>query len=142
MRTSILPFDEVFDVAPDSVPLVKRALLIRGMPLLPGTRCRPGFRFAGWDISEHIDDPIVVYERGDHLELLVFAKYQKDKANEKWVKGWLIVRDDDESPSFYGLYFTNEQAEEARQEAGVGFIVVFGSKKIGSNDEFTFNLSK
>ena len=46
---------------------------------------------------------------------------------------------DEESPSFFGLYFTKEQAEEARQEAGAGFIVVYGSKRIGSNDEFSYS---
>jgi len=51
----------------------------------------------------------------------------------------LVIKDDDESPSSFGLYFTKEQAEEARQEAGAGFIVVYGSKKIGSNDEFMYS---
>ena len=106
---------------------------------MTGARCRPGFQFAGWDISEHIDHPVVVAEHAEYLELLGFAVYEKDSRNERWVKGWLVVKDDDEQPSFFGLYFTKEQAEASRLEAGSGFIVVYGSKKIGSNDEFMYS---
>ena len=44
MNPSILPFEHVFDIAPDGVPVVKRTLLIRGLPLLPGTRCPSGVK--------------------------------------------------------------------------------------------------
>ena len=106
---------------------------------MPGSRCRPGFQFSGWDIAEQIDNPVVVVEHANHLELLGFAVYDKDRRNERWVKSWLVVKENDESPSFFGLYFTKEQAEEARQQAGHGYIVVYGSKKIGSNDEFLYS---
>jgi len=121
LKTLTLPFEDVFEIASDGVPVVKRRLMIRGFPLMPGARCRAGFRFAGWDIAEHIDHPVVVVEHTDHLELLGFAVYDKDSRNERWVKGWLVVKDDDESCSFFGLYFTKEQAEEARQGAGARF---------------------
>jgi len=75
VKTSILPFEDVFDIAADGVAVVKRALIIRGMPSLPRARCRAGFRFAGTDISEHIDQPLVVFEHPDHVEFLGFASY-------------------------------------------------------------------
>jgi hypothetical protein len=136
VKTSILPFEDVFDVAADGVPVVKRTLIIRGMPLLPGARCRAGFRFAGTDISEHIDEPLVVFERPDHLEFLGFASYTPDKPNKGWVKGWGVVRK--ATYSLESFFPTQEQAEETRQKLGDGFEVVFGSKRIGSNDDFTY----
>lgn len=136
MHTSILPFEDVFDIDPDGIPVVKRALTIRGFPLLPGARCRPGFRFAGCDISEHIDQPIVVFERGDDLEFLGFAVYAPDKPNKNWVKGWGVVRNDPRC--LFGFYPTKEQAEEALAQTDGGFAVAYGSKRIGSNDDFIF----
>jgi len=134
VETSILPFEDVFDIAADGVPVVKRTLVIRGMPLLPGQRCGPSFRFAGTDISEHIDQPLVVFERPDHLEFLGFAHYTPDMLNKKWVNGWGVV--DKATYSLHSFFPTQEQAEEACQKAGDGFEVIYGSKRIGSNDDF------
>lgn len=136
VETSILPFEDVFDIAADGVPVVKRTLVIRGMPLLPGARCRPGFRFAGTDISAHIDQPLVVFERPDHLEFLGFATYTPDKPNKGWVKGWGVVQS--ATFSLHAFFPTEEQAAEARKVAGDGFEVVYGSKRIGSNDDFIY----
>lgn len=135
-RTSILPFEDVFDIASDGVPVVKRTMIIRGVPLLSGVRCHPGFRFAGTDISEHIDQPLVVFERPDHLEFLGFASYAPDKPNKGWVKGWGVVAK--ATYLLHSFFPTQEQAEEARQKRGDGFEVVYGSKRIGSNDDFVY----
>jgi hypothetical protein len=135
-KTSILPFEDVFDIASDGVPVLKRTLIIRGMPLLPGARCHPGFRFAGTDIYEHIDQPLVVFEHRDHLEFLGFASYTPDKPNKGWVKGWGVVAK--ATYSLHAFFPTQEQAEEARQKLGDGFEVVYGSKRIGSNDDFVY----
>lgn len=135
MKTSILPFEDVFEIAADGVPVVKRTLIIRGMPLAPGARCRPGFRFAGVDISEHVDQPLVVFERPDHLEFLGFASYTPDQPNRGWVKGWGVV--DKATYSLRSFFPTREQAEENREKLGGSFDVVYGSKRIGTNDDFT-----
>ena len=136
MNTAILPFEDVFDVAPDGVAVVKRTLVIRGMRLVPGARCRPGFRFAGTDIYEHIDQPLVVFERPDHLEFLGFASYTPDKPNKEWVKGWGVV--ESAASSLRSFFPTHEQAREAREKLGDGFDVVYGSKRIGTNDDFVY----
>ena len=91
MKTSLYPFEDLFESAPDGIPIVKRTLLIRGLPLLPGSRCRPGFRFAGIDISEHVDQPIVVFDRIDHLDFLGFVSYERDKENKNWVKDGVLL---------------------------------------------------
>jgi len=134
VQTSIYPFEDVFEIAPDGVPVVKRKLLIRGLPLLPRSRCRPGFRFAGIDITEHLDQPIVVFDHADHLEFLGFASFKRDQKNEKWVKGWGVV--DHEKVSLHAFFPTKEQADEERKKCGARFVVVYGSKRIGSNDDF------
>lgn len=137
MNTTIFPFEDVFDIASDGVPVVKRTLMIRGMPLLPGARCCSGFRFAGIDISEHIDQPLVVFEHPDHLEFLGFASYTPDKPNKRWVKGWGVV--ESATTSLRSFFPTQEQASEAQDKLGVGFEVVYGSKRIGSNDDFVYS---
>jgi len=134
MKTSVLQFDEIFDVDCGGTPVVKRMVVFRGMPLTPGARCAKGFKFGGTDISTHIDDPVIVYEHGTHLEILGFARFAEDKPNEKWVKGWALLRT--KPWSLYGFYHTKEQAEEDRKEAGESFEVRYGSKRIGSNDDF------
>jgi hypothetical protein len=136
VKTSILPFEDVFDIAPDGIPVVKRTLIIGGIPLGPGARCPPGFRFVGTDISEHIDKPLVVFEHADHLEFLGFASYTPDKPNKGWVKGWGVV--DKATCSFQSFFPTREQAQEAREKLGGEFDVVYGSKRIGSNDDFIY----
>jgi hypothetical protein len=136
VKTTIFPFEDVFDIASDGVPVVKRTLIIRGMPLLPGARCRPGFRFAGTDISEHIDQPLVVFEHANHLEFLGFASYTPDPPNKRRVKGWGVV--ESATSSLCSFFPTQEQAQEAREKLGDGFEVAFGSKRIGSNDDFVY----
>ena len=136
MNTTIYPFEDIFEIAADGVPVVKRTLIIRGLPLLPGARCRAGFRFAGTDISQHIDQPVVVYEHPDHLEFLGFASYTPDKPNKGWVKGWGVV--DTATYSLRAFFPTQEQAKEERAKLGDGFDVVYGSKRVGSNDDFIY----
>jgi len=134
VKTSIYPFEDLFEIAPDGIPIVKRTLLIRGLPLLPGSRCRPGFRFAGIDISEHVDQPIVVFDRIDHLDFLGFVSYERDKPNKNWVKGWGVVNR--ETNVLQAFFPTQEQAEEELRKCGMGFAAIYGSKRIGSNDDF------
>jgi hypothetical protein len=53
METSTFKFEDIFDIASDGVPVLKRMLFVAGFLLMPGARWRQGFRFAGWDIAEH-----------------------------------------------------------------------------------------
>ena len=134
MQTSIYPFEDVFEIAADGVPVVKRTLLIHGLPLSPGSRCRPGFLFGGIDISEHVDQPVVVFDYNDHLDFLGFASYKRDKHNKNWVKGWGVLNR--ETKVLRTFFPTQEQAEEELRKCGMGFTAMYGSKHIGSNDDF------
>jgi hypothetical protein len=136
MKTSVLQFDEVFSIDPDGTPVVKRMLIFRSMPLMPGARCAKGFKFGGTDISTHVDHPVIVYDRGTHLEVLGFARFTEDKPNKNWVKGWALIRM--EPWSLYGFYHTKEQAAEDQKEAGEGFEVRYGSKRIPDGEMAAF----
>ena len=134
MATTIYQFEEVFDTAPNGVPILKRALSISGWLLPPGTPCQSGLQFGGTEISKHLDQPLIVFDREQYLEFLGFASFSKDKANKKWVMGWGVVKN---NPwCLFDFLPTKEQADEACQKAGVDFDVVYGSKRIGSSDDF------
>jgi hypothetical protein len=75
-----------------------------------------------------------VFDRIDHLDFLGFASYERDKQNKNWVKGWGVVNP--ETNVLQAFFPAKEQAEEELQKSGIGFVAVYGSKRIGSNDDF------
>src|SRR5438105_3129062 len=114
MKISTFAFEDVFEIAPDGVPVLKRLLVVADIPLLVGAPWRQGFRFAGWDIAEHMGQPLVATDDGEKSTFLGFAKC--DASNPGWAKGWVVLNRD--GNLLYGFYPTEFLANGARQEAG------------------------
>ena len=65
-------FDEIFDLDSNGTPTLKRTLVVADIPLTPGMRWQPGFRFAGWDVAEHMGKPVVARDEGEYLRFVRF----------------------------------------------------------------------
>ena len=133
MQTSTFGFDEIFTLESDNIPTLKCTLVVADIPLMSGSRWRQGHKFAGWDIANHMGQPLVAINTGNHLRFLGFATL--DQQNPGWANGWGVVKDDD-SKSLFGFYPTEYLANEALRVAGKNHVVSAGAKRFGDNDDF------
>ena len=132
MNTFAFGFAEIFDLGSSGVPMLKRTLIIADIPLSPGMRWQPGFTFAGCDIANYLGQPVVAIDKGADLLFLGFAAL--DGKNSGWAKGWLVLKEI--NSILFGFYPTEYLAKQSVREAGEGFVVRCGSKRLGNNDEF------
>lgn len=58
-----------------------------------------------------------------------------DPENPGWVKGWGVVRND--PWTLYAVCMTESEANQALEEAGSEYQVIYGSHELGS-DSFVF----
>lgn len=60
------------------------------------------------------------------------SEHKLDPDNPGWVLGWAVLR---MSPwDFVGLFLTEKAAHERRTLCGEGYIVRYGSHRIGTSD--------